>query len=293
VAAPPAYANVELSRGAFVIRTSAEQGALMKTQIDSKSLIKTFFSNRKAVSESLGRIQKSVQQELKEPVWLELQKEIMDIEGDVAPTIQFTPPVDIQQAVKDFSQGKINFLLNGEIFNIAVEPSFSEKEDDLVIKVKGFKGELLPYQIAAREAQAEARKGPIETQLAKYEAFWEFWNQPYPSQVSDEPSNESVMMKKSVVGSELTYPLIFSTLHAVFAPGYESHQRWHSHNGCCRVDLVGLRGGVRVLHQGTGCRNGRCRSQAPSRCGKEGPQEKIRKRSEKQGCRDTTAQRNR
>jgi hypothetical protein len=196
VAAPPAYANVELSRGAFVIRTSAEQGALMKTQIDSKSLIKTFFSNRKAVSESLGRIQKSVQQELKEPVWLELQKEIMDIEGDVAPTIQFTPPVDIQQAVKDFSQGKINFLLNGEIFNIAVEPTFSEKEDDLVIKVKGFKGELLPYQIAAREAQAEARKGPIETQLAKYEAFWEFWNQPYPSQVSDEPSNESVMMKK-------------------------------------------------------------------------------------------------
>jgi hypothetical protein len=193
VAAPPAYANVELSRGAFVIRTSADQGdALMKTQIDSKSLVKTLFSNRKGLSESLGRIQKSVQQELKEPVWLELQKELMDIEGDVAPTIQFTPPADIQQAVKDFAQGKINLLLNGEIVNIAVEPSFSEEEDDLVIKVKGFKGELLPYQIAAREARAEARKGPIETQLAKYEAFWEFWNQPYPSQVSDdEPSNET------------------------------------------------------------------------------------------------------
>jgi hypothetical protein len=167
----PAHAAVEISRGAFVLETSAgvDNQSLRKTQIDSKSLLKSLFVNRKELSASLGRIQKSIETEFKAPVWVEISKNILNIEGDAVSSIKFVPPRDWQQTVKDFSKGKLNFIYNGEIFNVVAEPNFSEEQDDLVIRVKGFKGEKIIGFVTEEPA---------------VEPFWEVWNAPFYPEVS-------------------------------------------------------------------------------------------------------------
>jgi hypothetical protein len=89
--------------------------------------------------------------------------------------------------VKDISAGKLNFLLNGEIVNVSVEPTFSETQDDLVIRVKGFKGEQgLPGTLdAAKENNSRGQPaiGPIRAKLEEYQAFWQWLDEPYPTQV--------------------------------------------------------------------------------------------------------------
>jgi hypothetical protein len=183
--ASPANAELELSKGAFVVQTSNKAGqSLLKTEIDSQSLVKTLFKNRKALGASTGRIQQAIQDELKRPVWLEVQKELVDIEGDVLPTLKISPPSDITATLKDISKGKLNFLVNGEIVNIVVEPTFGEEEDDLIVRISGFKGEKLTGLVASDGSDAfKSSYGPIRTWLGQYEAFWAFWDEPYPSKV--------------------------------------------------------------------------------------------------------------
>lgn len=169
---------VTISRGAFVIQTSTGTNN-PKMQIDSSSLVKTLFANRKELLSSVGRIESTIQNELQnERVWAELQGEIMSIEDDVVPSIRFASPKDWRVAVRDLSEGKLNFLINGEIVNVSIEPSFSEEEDDLIIKVKGFKGEKLPSMMNDRNNNGP-QYGPIRSKLAEFEEFWTFWNEPF------------------------------------------------------------------------------------------------------------------
>ena len=42
----------------------------------------------------------------------------MNIEGDVVPAIKVAGPSDWKRAVKDVSNGRVNVLVNGEIFNV-------------------------------------------------------------------------------------------------------------------------------------------------------------------------------
>jgi hypothetical protein len=193
VAPAPALADIEISSGAFIIQTAAttksgdqsNAQSVRMTEIDSKSLIKTLLANRKDLAASFGRIQSAVIKELSEPVWMELQKEILDIEGDISSAVKIIPPADWRQAVKDVSSGKVNFLFNGEIVNVSVEPSFSETEDDLIIRVKGFKGERLPGTFYAPVENARGPAvGPLRAKLAEYKAVWEWLDEPYPTQVS-------------------------------------------------------------------------------------------------------------
>jgi hypothetical protein len=187
--APPAHAAVEISRGAFVIENSAgADQSLLKTQIDTKRLLKSLFINRNELSASLGRIQKSIQTELKTPAWAELSKEVLNIEGDVVSSVKFTQPVDWQQTVKDLSHGKLNFIYNGEIFNVVAEPNFSEEEDDLVFRVKGFKGEKMVGFVTEPEV----------------EPFWAVLNAPFYPEVS---------MYDSTRGLWVTIPLSHVTSH--------------------------------------------------------------------------------
>jgi hypothetical protein len=189
VAPAPALADVEISRGAFILQTATtktnndESSSIVKTEIDSKRLVKTLFANRKDLTASIGRIQTAVSKELgSEPVWMELQKELLNIEGDLSSAVKITPPADWGQTVKDITSGKVNFLLNGEIFNVNVEPNFSKTQDDLVIRVKGFKGEGLPGTFYAAQEKAPA-VGPIRAKLEEYKAFWQWLDEPYPTQV--------------------------------------------------------------------------------------------------------------
>jgi hypothetical protein len=262
IAPPPAHAApvVELSRGAFVIETtttSADQ-SLLKAKIDSKSLIKTLFVNRKELSSSLGRMQSALQTELDEPVWLEIQKEILSIEGNVVPSIKITPPSDLKQTIEDITQGKVNFLVNGEIFNVAIEPSFSETEDDLVIRVKGFKGERLPPII--REER---------TQPSQFDEFWVFWDEPYPSQVTTKQWYLAQISSTHIYMHENS-SLYFVCIFVVFAQRNARHERRHSHNGN-RIDhLAHVHFFVHVLHWSNRGDGKRVRSQAREKCQKDG-----------------------
>jgi hypothetical protein len=180
--ASPASAELDLSRGALIVQSTSQPGqSLLKGEIDTQSLVKTVFKNRKELGLSAGRIKLSIQDELKQPVWQEIQKEIVNIEGDVLPSIHFTPPSDFRETLKDISNGKLNFLINGEIVNIAVVPTFSDKEDDLIIRVTGFKGEQLLTQ---PKQSFQPPNGPIRTWLSQFKTFWSFWDDAYPTKVS-------------------------------------------------------------------------------------------------------------
>lgn len=169
---------IELSKGAFVIQTASE--SLLKSTIDSKSLLKTVFTNRKELSASFGRIQSVISSEIQNPAWKNVLREILEVEDDLAGSVRVSPPSDVRETLKDVASGKLNFLINGEIVNVAVDPSFGENEDELKVTIRGFKqGQIartLPTMI-------EPRYGPIRTYFSKYERFWSWLATPFPSQV--------------------------------------------------------------------------------------------------------------
>ena len=170
---------LQLSKGAVVVQTTSEN--LVKSTIDSKSLLKTLFLNRQELTSSLGRIQAAIAQELSQPVWNEISKEILSVEGDLVNLVKISPPSDVKETIRDIASGKLNLLVNGEVVNVAVVPNFGEQEDDLVIAIKGFKGNKV-FSFANDEAPP--RYGPIRSYFSKYEGFWTWWSTPFPSKVS-------------------------------------------------------------------------------------------------------------
>eukprot|EP00957_Ditylum_brightwellii_P067637 5134143-Ditylum_brightwellii.AAC.1 len=137
--------KVELSTGSIIVRTSyaglPSSDKLIKAEIDSKSLLTTAFKNRQAIKSSLERIASVAQDEItNRPVWRELAKEVLDIEGDVLPEITVRPPADLKQTITDLSKGRLNLLVNNEVVNLSVEPTFSQDEEELVFRIRGFNG---------------------------------------------------------------------------------------------------------------------------------------------------------
>ncbi len=172
--------TVELSKGAIVVQTTSN--TLLKSTIDSKSLLKTLFVNRQELSASLERMQSTISQELASPVWKEIQKEFLAVEGDLASSIQVTGPNNVKDTVRDVVAGKLNLIVNGELVNIAIQPNLGENQDEVVISIKGFKGtNISPLSFTLDDDGP--RYGPIRSYFSKYEAFWSWWATPYPSQV--------------------------------------------------------------------------------------------------------------
>ena len=170
--------TVVLSKGAIVVQTASE--TLLKSTIDSKSLLKTLFVNRQELSASLGRIQTTISQELTGPAWRELQKEFLVVQGDLASSVQIIPSSDVKETIRDVASGKLNLIVNGELINVAVQPSFGENQDEVIISIKGIKGtKISPISFE----DAGPRYGPIRSYFSRYEAFWNWWVTPYPSQV--------------------------------------------------------------------------------------------------------------
>jgi len=170
-----ANAGVELSSGALTIQTTKQDGqSLVKTEIDTKEFLSSLFKNRKDLISSLKRIADAVKDELNQPAWIEIEKEILQIEGDVAPDFKINPPSDVQQTIRDLSQGRLNIILNGEIINLSVDDSFSATEDEIVIRAKGVKG--IPLS-GFPESPKTVIKSNIQKQM---EAVDNFWNSPLP-----------------------------------------------------------------------------------------------------------------
>mmetsp|Transcript_3014 Transcript_3014/g.7091 ORF Transcript_3014/g.7091 Transcript_3014/m.7091 type:complete len:417 (+) Transcript_3014:91-1341(+) len=190
--------DLNLSKGAIVIElatpTTTTSGDESSTNTRTKSqfkkfdasqeqrLLQTLLKNRKQLGASIGRIQQSIQNELQvrdsntgstaAPIWTEIYQEILSIEGDVVPKVQITPPTDLAATVRDLRNGKLNLLVNGEIINVSVEPTFGKDEDDLIIRIKGFKGGMIPK--ATQEAPSPSSYyGPIRSWLSKFKPFWD------------------------------------------------------------------------------------------------------------------------
>jgi hypothetical protein len=173
--------TVELSKGAIVVQTASD--ALLKSTIDSKSLLKTLFVNRQELSASLGRIQTTISQEFSNPAWREVQNEFLVVKGDFASSVQIMAPSDFKQTVRDVASGKLNLIVNGELVNVAVQPTFGENQDEVILSIKGMKGtKISPISFSATE-ESRPRYGPIRSYFSRYEGFWNWWTTPYPTKV--------------------------------------------------------------------------------------------------------------
>ena len=137
----PETANaIELSSGAFSIQSSISGGENIKEAgIDGTVLLKTLFKNRKDIGGSLERIQNVIKEEVNSPVWNQVKKEVLQIEGDITSDFKISPPSDITQTIKDVSNGKLNFILNGEVVNVAIDTDLGKDQDEVVIKITGVK----------------------------------------------------------------------------------------------------------------------------------------------------------
>ena len=167
--APAPAQALELSRGAIVVETGAQQPQLVKAEIDGASLLKTLFKNRSELSKSLDTIKMTVKKELANPAFADIKKEVLAIEGDVVPEIKVSPPTDFQQTVRDISKGKLEFIINGEVVNVSVEPSFSETEDEFVIRVTGYKGLKLP---SINPGEQQVSRSRLQQQVDFVSNFW-------------------------------------------------------------------------------------------------------------------------
>ena len=180
--------SIELSKGAFVIQTASEN--LLKSTIDSKSLLRALFTNRKEISESVGRIRSAVSSELQNPAWKNIFRELLEVEDDLAGSVQVYPPQDIKVALQDLASGKLNLLVNGEIVNVVVDETFGKDEDEIKVTIKGFKQGQVARTVPTF---SEPRYGPIRTYFSRYEGFWSWWETPYPDQVSSTYSSIRVI----------------------------------------------------------------------------------------------------
>lgn len=168
----PISANaVELSTGAIVIETSNQQGqSLLKAEVDLKGLLATLLKNRKSLASSLGHIASVTNEELSSPAWKAVTKEILQIEGDVAPEVKVIPPSNWQQAVKDGSKGKLSVLFNDEYITLSIDDKFSSAEDEVVIRAKGVKG--IPLDSLNQPAQ-EVAKNSLQEAITGFKSFWD------------------------------------------------------------------------------------------------------------------------
>jgi len=188
---PAANADVELSTGAVIIQTNTKEGQnLLKAEVDVKDFVGTIIKNRKALKESVGRVAAVVKEEFASPVWSEVTKEILQLEGDVTPELNVLPPRDIQQTFRDLTKGKLNLIVNGEVINLSIEKSSTAGEDDIVIRAKGVKGVGLP---SFNEPAVSVVRTRLEDQI---DTFNEFWYAPIPI--------PAALKEKLADGTELT-----------------------------------------------------------------------------------------
>jgi len=169
---------IVLSKGAVVIETTSTE--LLKSTVDSKSLVKTVFANRQELSSSVGRIRSAVSDELQNPAWKKVLRELIAMEDDLVGLVKVYPPEDIKVTLQDLAAGRLTLLVDGEIVNVAVDKSFGTDEDDITVTIKGVK----QGQVVRRlPTISEPKYGPIRSYFSRFEQFWSWWESPYPSQV--------------------------------------------------------------------------------------------------------------
>ena len=132
---------------ALTIETTFKQStddSILKAKIDGKALAKTLIKNRKDLNSSFKRIVDFTSSEIQSGPWVEVGKELLDIEGDVIPNVKVQPPTDWQGALKDLTNGKLDVVVNGEILYIDVNEvkGSNPGDDEITIRIKGTRASL-------------------------------------------------------------------------------------------------------------------------------------------------------
>ena len=132
---------------ALTIETTFKQStddSILKAKIDGKALAKTLIKNRKDLNSSIKRIVDFTSSEIQSGPWIEVGKELLDIEGDVIPKVKVQPPTDWQGALKDLTNGKLDVVVNGEILYIDVNEvkGSNPGDDEITIRIKGTRASL-------------------------------------------------------------------------------------------------------------------------------------------------------
>ena len=178
--------NPDIPKTAIIIETnrpssssSLQSDSILKTEIDGKALLKTIISNRKDYSKSLNTISNTIKNELSSPQWMELTKEVLSVEDDVAKdvglpqTIKISPPSDVVNSIKSLLKGKVQLVVDGEIIDVDVEEVKGGQtgDDEITIHVKGRR-----INVGLPDVVDGSLISLPEEQLNPGSDFWKFWN---------------------------------------------------------------------------------------------------------------------
>lgn len=134
--------GVDTPKSALIIDSTGTSGdRIFKAELDTKSLLKTVFVNKDKLAESLKSVSGVIDSELHKKEWLEIQKELLVIEGDIAPQIKVQGPKNLKAALDELSKGKVSIVVNGELVTINVEEvrGAQSGDEEITIHVKGTK----------------------------------------------------------------------------------------------------------------------------------------------------------
>jgi hypothetical protein len=175
----------QIPKTALVIETSQKPStddSILKAQIDGKALVKSIIKNRKDLGASFKRIVDFTSSEVQTSPWIEVGRELIDIEGDVVPGVNVQVPQDWQGALKELTMGKFDVAVNGEILYIDIQEAKGEKpgDDEITIRIKGTRASLPELQSQSAIMAAE--------KIDPGSDFWNFWNSPLPVDENIVPS---------------------------------------------------------------------------------------------------------
>lgn len=178
--------NPDIPKTAIIIETSRpsssaslQSDSILKTEIDGKALLKTIISNRKDYSKSINTISNTIKNELSSPQWMELTKEVLSVEDDVAKdvglpqAIKISPPSDVVNSIKSLLKGKVQLVVDGEIIDVDVEEVKGAQtgDDEITIHVKGRR-----INVGLPDVVDGSLISLPEEQLNPGSDFWKFWN---------------------------------------------------------------------------------------------------------------------
>lgn len=167
--------------------SNAERSNFVKAEIDGKKLLQNIYKNRKELEQSSTRILDYTKSELSRPEWIEVGRELLDIEGDLLPDIKVQVPVDWQAAIKGATKGKVDLVINGELIavDVANVKGLDAGEEEITIHVKGKRLGNFPSVMSV-----------VDQQVKKSSPFWDFWDSSF-----ELPNHTKVKKGNAILGS--------------------------------------------------------------------------------------------
>lgn len=179
----------------------ADRSNFIKTEIDGKKLLQNVYKNRKELGQSSTRILDYTKSELSRPEWIEVGRELLDIEGDLLPDIKVKLPFDWQAAIKGATKGKIDLVINGELIAVdfANVKGLEAGEEEITIHVKGKRLGNLPFIAPV-----------VDEHVKQPTPFWKFWDSSFEFPNHMKIKNGNAILGTTTLGVILSYIISYN-----------------------------------------------------------------------------------